>query len=77
MRIAFRTVGRGHIKRLARRPGVANPVRQIRADMAEADHAYAQHKFFGYTSEQFTENVPPTLMMWQSLDAHPFQLPAE
>jgi hypothetical protein len=54
--------GTGHIKRLAQRPDVANAVRQIRTDMAEADHAYAEHKFFGCTREQFTENVPPIPM---------------
>jgi predicted nucleotidyltransferase len=57
--------GTDHIKRLAQRPDVANAVRQIRTDMAVADYAYAEPKFFGYTREQFTENVPPTPMAWE------------
>jgi hypothetical protein len=57
--------GTDRIKRLAQRPDVANAIRQIRADMADADRAYAEREeSSGYTREQFIERVPSTSMTW-------------
>lgn len=36
--------GTDRIKRLAQRPDISSAVRQIRADMAEADRAYAERE---------------------------------
>ena len=47
--------GTSRIKRLAQRPDTANAVRRIRAEMAEANHAYAERKFFGCTREEFLD----------------------
>jgi hypothetical protein len=57
--------GTDPIKRLAQRPDVANAIRQIRADMADADRAYAEREESpGYKREQFIERVPSTWMTW-------------
>jgi hypothetical protein len=40
---------------MALRPDIAIAVGQIRADMAEADHAYANRKSFAYYRERFIE----------------------
>ena len=57
--------GTDRIKRLARRPDIPNAVRQIRADMAEADRAYAEHgESSGGRREQFTERAPSASMTW-------------
>jgi hypothetical protein len=57
--------GTDRIKRLAQRPDIANAVRQIRADMAEADRAYAERgESSGYTREQFIERAPSASMTW-------------
>ena len=58
---------------LAQRPDVANALRQIRADVAEADRAHLEHKdSTGYTREQFFGRAPSASMM-ASLGAHGFQ----
>jgi hypothetical protein len=55
----------GGIKRLARRPDISCAIRQIRADMAEADRAYAEREeSSGYKRERFIERVPSTRMTW-------------
>lgn len=57
--------GTDRIKRLAQRPDISSAVRQIRADMAEADRAYAERQeSSGYKREQFIERVPSTWMTW-------------
>ncbi|MGH3212738.1 MAG: hypothetical protein ACRDNO_33740 [Trebonia sp.] len=44
------------VKRLAQRPDISGAVRQIRADMAEADRAYAEREeCSGDKREQFIE----------------------
>jgi len=48
--------GTDRIKRLARRPDISSAVRQIRADMTEANHAYAEREeSSGCKREQFIE----------------------
>jgi hypothetical protein len=55
--------GTDRIKRLARRPDISSAVRQIRADMTEANHAYAEREeSSGCKREQFIERVPSTWM---------------
>jgi hypothetical protein len=57
--------GTDRIKRLAQRPDISGTVRQIRADMAEADRAYAEREeSSGYKREQFIERVQSTWMTW-------------
>jgi hypothetical protein len=57
--------GTDRIKRLAQRPDISSTVRQIRADMAEADRADAEREeSAGYKSEQFIERVSSTCMTW-------------
>ncbi|MGH3299023.1 MAG: hypothetical protein ACRDP7_45250 [Trebonia sp.] len=53
------------IKRLSQRPDISSAVWQIRADMAEADRAYAEREeSSGYTGEQSIERVPSAWMIW-------------
>jgi hypothetical protein len=57
--------GTDRIKRLARRPDISCAIRQICADMAEADRAYAEREeSSGYKRERFIERVPSTRMTW-------------
>lgn len=57
--------GTDRIERLAQRSDVANAIRQIRADMAKADRAYAEHEeSSGYTREQFIGRAPSASMTW-------------
>jgi hypothetical protein len=53
--------GTDRIKRLAQRPDISGAVRQIRADMAEADRAYAEREeSSGYKrSGSSKESRPP------------------
>ena len=54
--------GTDRIKRLAQRPDISSAVRQIRADMAEADRAYAEREeSSGYkrASSSSKESRPP------------------
>ena len=57
--------GTDRMKRLAQRPDISGAVRQIRADMAEADRPYPGcEESSGCKREQFIERVPSTWMTW-------------
>ena len=65
------------INRLAQRPDIANAIRQIRADTAEADRAYAEREeSSGYKREQFIERVPYTSITWHHSTGTPLLCPA-
>lgn len=69
--------GTDRIKRLAQRPDVANAVRQIRTDMAEADRARTLNAGPSATRTSSSPKAPRRPDDVPVLDAHSFQIPAE